>query len=240
MKTKLYFIRKSKSLFIRFKLHKLVEPFTGALLNLAYMSKLSKWAHANKIPFNDFYQSKWDYSRRLKLYEYLLKEEQLENNPITYLEFGVATGVSFRWWAERNKHPESRFHGFDTFTGLPEDWGPYKAGDMSSNNQVPDIADSRVKFYTGLFQQTLPPFLKTFDNSRRKLIHMDADLYSSTLFVLTSIAPFLSKGDVIMFDEYAVPTHEFLALKNFTESYYCNLQPIGAANNYLFAAFKVV
>lgn len=240
MKTKLYFIRKSKSLFIRFKLHKLVEPFTGALLNLAYMSKLSKWAHANKIPFNDFYQSKWDYSRRLKLYEYLLKEEQLENNPVTYLEFGVATGVSFRWWAERNKHPDSRFHGFDTFSGLPEDWGPYKAGDMSSNNQVPDIADSRVKFYTGLFQQTLPDFLKNFDNSRRKLIHMDADLYSSTLFVLTSLAPFLNKGDVIMFDEYAVPTHEFLALKNFTESYYCNLQPIGAANNYLFAAFKVV
>ena len=239
-KVKLFWARKLKSIFMRWRLHYLVEPFSGFLLNLAYMSKLSKWANAQKnIAFNDFYQSKGDYSLRLKLYDYLLNHEGMDR-AMNYLEFGVATGVSFRWWVEHNRDSNSRFHGFDTFTGLPEDWGPFKAGDMSNDNKVPDIADNRVQFYQGLFQQTLPGFLKTFDNSRPNLIHMDADLYSSTLYTLTMLAPYLKKGDVIMFDEYAVPSHEFLALKNFTESYYCKLQLIGAANNYHFSAFRVV
>jgi hypothetical protein len=68
---------------------------------------------------------------------------------------------------------------------------------------------------------------------------MDADLYSSTLFTLTTLAPYLKKGDIIFFDEFCVPTHEFLAVKNFTESYYINLKPIAASNNFLFTAFVV-
>jgi hypothetical protein len=53
------------------------------------------------------------------------------------------------------------------------------------------------------------------------------------------LAPYLKKGDIIFFDEFCVPTHEFLAVKNFTESYYINLKPIAAANNFLFTAFVV-
>ncbi len=52
--------------------------------------------------------------------------------------------------------------------------------------------------------------------------------------------PFLKKGDIIFSDEFAVPTHEFRAYLDFIQSYYVNLEPIGAANNYYFAAFRVV
>jgi hypothetical protein len=69
---------------------------------------------------------------------------------------------------------------------------------------------------------------------------MDADLWSATLYVLTSFAPFLKKGDIVFFDEFVVPTHEFKAFLDFTQSYYLNLQLIAAANNYYFVAFKVV
>jgi hypothetical protein len=68
---------------------------------------------------------------------------------------------------------------------------------------------------------------------------MDADLYSSTLYCLTSLAPFLKKDDIILFDEFTVPQHEFLAFKNFTESYYLKFQLIATANNYFFSAFKL-
>ena len=69
---------------------------------------------------------------------------------------------------------------------------------------------------------------------------MDADLYSATIYVLTAIAPFLKKGDIIFFDEFAVPTHEFKAYYEFVQSYYFDLELIAAANNYYFVAFKVI
>ena len=48
---------------------------------------------------------------------------------------------------------------------------------------------------------------------------MDEDLYSSTLFVLTKLIPFLEKDDVIIFDEFGVPTHEFRAFSDIVSSY---------------------
>ena len=71
------------------------------------------------------------------------------------------------------------------------------------------------------------------------MIMMDADLYTSTLYVLTSLAPCLQKGDIIFFDQFNVPMHEFLAFMNFTESYYLKMDLVGAANNYYFCAFEV-
>ena len=110
---------------------------------------------------------------------------------------------------------------------------------MSAGMKVPDIDDSRDSFAKGLFQETLPGVLKTIDKNKKKVILMDADLYTSTLYVLTSIAPYLAKGDIILFDEFNVPRHEFLAFSNFVDSYYVKLEMIGAANNYYFCAFEV-
>jgi O-methyltransferase len=78
------------------------------------------------------------------------------------------------------------------------------------------------------------------NNEKRNIIMMDADLYSATLYTLTSLAPFPKTGDIIFFDEFAVPTHEFKAFHDFVQSYYSNLKPIAAANNYYFIGFKVV
>lgn len=241
MKTFFFFARNLKKTFLWLRLHVLIGPFEKMFLNLANMSKLSRWAHQhkNKSSFNDFFSSKSDYNKRFSLYEHITSAET-NNEPIEYLEFGVASGSSFRWWVEHNTNPQSRFHGFDTFEGLPEAWGPFKAGDMSTGSKEPDIKDDRVTFYKGLFQQTLPGFIARYNSSNRKVIHMDADLYSSTLFTLTSLAPLLKKGDIILFDEYLVPSHEFLAFDNFVKSYYINTAFIGAANNYLFTAFKIV
>ena len=69
---------------------------------------------------------------------------------------------------------------------------------------------------------------------------MDADIYSATLYTLTSLAPYLKKGDIIFFDEFAVPTHEFKAFTDFTQSFYIDFKLIAAANNYYFSVFKVV
>ncbi|HEX8460411.1 MAG TPA: TylF/MycF/NovP-related O-methyltransferase [Segetibacter sp.] len=236
---KLFFIRLSKSIFIKLQLHRIFQPFAGLFLNLVYITRLSKWAHENKeVKYNDFL-GKWDYNKRYPMYEWVIKEETL-TGPINYMEFGVAGGQSFNWFMTQNAHADSRFYGFDTFDGLPEDWGPFKKGAFTNNNVLPAIKDERGKFFQGLFQQTVPGFLTGLDNTRRNVLMMDADLWSATLYALTSLAPYLKKGDIIFFDEFVVPTHEFKAFLDFTESYYIKLELVAAANNYYFAAFKVV
>src|SRR5690606_29068086 len=124
-------------------------------------------------------------------------------------------------------------------TGLPENWGPFKKGSFGTGNKVPDIDDVRIKFYSGLFQQTVPGFAKELANDKRNVIMLDADLFSATLYALTTMAPYLKKGDILFFDEFAVPTHEFKAYEHFVQSYYVQPELIAAANNYYFVAFKM-
>ncbi len=237
---KLDAIRKAKSLFMKWNLHKMVHPFSNSMSLAINMGDMSQWRKQHPVKgYNDFYQEKWDYSRRYNLYEAIAKEENLFSQPIDYLEFGVAGGQSFKWWLERNAQSSSRFLGFDTFEGLPEKWGPFEKGSMAHELGSLGITDARANFYKGLFQQTLIPFLEKYDNRNRKLIHIDSDLFSSALFVMTQLYRFLKPGDIFLFDEFAVPQHEFLAFKIFTESFYVNYEVIGAANNYLFVAIKI-
>lgn len=238
--TKLDIIRKAKSLFMKWRLHGLVEPFTGLLQNTYYMSKMSKWRRETRVTgYNDWYQHNWDYNRRISLYEAIIQQENMKNTAIEYFEFGVCGGHSFRWWLENNKNAESKFYGFDTFEGLPENFGDFKKGSMAVAIDSLNISDPRAFFYKGLFQDTLIPFLEQYKSQKRKLIHMDADLFSATLFSLSQLFRFLNEGDIIMFDEFAVPKHEFMAFKIFTESFYIKYEIIGAANNYLFLAVKI-
>jgi hypothetical protein len=239
MHLKLFFIRKIKALFSRFKLHILIKPFEGIFLQLVYLSKLSLWiSKSPKGKFNDFYNSKVKYEDRFKLHEFVFNEE-IKNQPIDYLEFGVASGIAFKWWVEKDKNPESKFYGFDVFTGLPDDFGVMKKHHYDTEGQTPKIDDSRVTFVKGLFQQSLPGFLESYKSYKRKVIHLDADLYSSTLFVLTRLLPFLRKDDIIIFDEFGVPTHEFKAFTEIVSSYDLKYEFLGAINNYLQVAIKL-
>ena len=235
---RLFLIRYTNIIFCWLQLHRLFNLFSGIFLNTFYLAKLSEFIHQNRnIPLNDF-PAKWNYNARYPMYEAVLQREVGQEN-MNYFEFGVASGQSFRWFLEQNKNPSSRFYGFDTFSGLPEDWGPYKKGSFSTGNKPPDVNDQRAEFCQGLFQQTLRERLKSIDMSKRSVLMMDADLYSATLYVLTTMAPFLKKGDLIFFDQFAVPTHEFRAYFDFTQSFYMKLDLIAAANNFYFVAFKV-
>ena len=207
---------------------------TNVLALTCWISRVPKG-----LLINDFFVFKRQYAKRLSLYQTTIDHLGLAQEPIDYLEFGVCGGTSFRWWLEHCPHPDSRFFGFDTFEGLPEDWGTFSKGDMAAG--VPEVNDARAEFVAGLFQDSMQPFLATYSlkTSRRKVIHLDADLFSSTLFVLTSLAPYLKKGDVLLFDEFNVPNHEFFAFKIFTESFYVKTRVVGAVNNYLQVAFVI-
>ena len=110
---------------------------------------------------------------------------------------------------------------------------------MAHSLESINITDSRASFYKGLFQDTLIPFLNQYQSSNRRLIHIDSDLFSSAIFTLSQLYRFLKPGDILLFDEFAVPQHEFLAFRIFTESFYVDYDVIAAANNYLFVAIKI-
>ncbi|HET8572970.1 MAG TPA: class I SAM-dependent methyltransferase [Edaphocola sp.] len=211
------------------------------LVNTIGISKWIKKYHSG-FSFNDFYRGARKYSDREKLYQHVIDTKRLAEEQIHYLEFGVCGGISFRWWLEHNTHPASRFFGFDTFEGLPENWFLLRKGDL--NAEEPELKDSRGQFIKGLFQHTFWNFLQTnytlpeAGATLRKVIHMDADLFSSTLFVLTSIAPYLNKGDIIFFDEFNVPNHEYAAWEDFVSSYYVDFEVLGAVNNYFQVAVQ--
>jgi hypothetical protein len=73
---------------------------------------------------------------------------------IDFLEFGVYTGHSLRFWSQMNRDPRSRFIGFDSFEGLPEDWlgnytkGTFDVGVRSRRSTTRGLASSRAGFRT--------------------------------------------------------------------------------------------
>jgi O-methyltransferase len=139
---------------------------------------------------------------------------------VTYLEFGVWKGESFRRWVEGNSNPASRFVGFDTFTGLPEDWTPdAPAGTFSTDAQPPRIEDARAHFEIGLFQDTLYRFLEAYRPTGRLVVHVDCDLYSSTLFTLATIDRILVPGTVVIFDDFHSLNHEYQAWRDYRRGF---------------------
>ena len=217
-----------------------LNHFFFFLRNFNLLRSWIRQANRKNLLINDFYSWKRDYPKRLKLFETVAAYYELDKKEFLYLEFGVASGSSFFWWMQKNTHPQSAFRGFDTFEGLPEDWGGFKKGAMAFEQA--DNQDDRGEFIRGIFQESLHPFILGNQeqlSSKPKVIHLDADLFSSTLFVLSQLFPYLNKGDILFFDEFNVANHEFLAFKIFTESFYIKLRPIGAVNNFYQTAFIV-
>jgi len=157
----------------------------------------------------------------------------LDSGPIQYLEFGVYRGESLSWWLKRLSHPKARFTGFDTFIGLPERWRRSEPlGHFNVNGKLPDIKDPRCSFEVGLFQDTLPAFIGQNDLFGKLIIQLDADLYTSTLFVLTRLAPYLKSGDILFFDEFSCAQDEFRAFYEFVRCFRVKYEFVGAVYGY--------
>ena len=234
-------VRRAKALLLDSGAARALAPVADAVLRVAYLAKLDAWMrrHAG-VPFHAS-GGAVAHARREQLYAHLLREHGL-GGAVEFWEFGVASGVSFRWWLAANAHPDSRFVGFDTFKGLAEDFGPVRTGTFDRGGTPPDMDDPRASFRVGFFQDTLGPFLVEHgerDPSRRLVVHLDADLYSSTLFVLTRLAPVLRPGDVLLFDEFAVPLHEFKAFTEFVHAYAVRIRVLGEANRWMQMACEV-
>ena len=151
--------------------------------------------------------------------------------PVDYLEFGVWRGESIGRWSKLLSNANSRLFGFDTFSGLPEDWiADHPKGTFDVHGKLPSIADPRVQFYPGLFQATLSPFLDLFERQAQLIVHIDCDIYSATLYVLAALNPILKRGDILIFDDFHSVEHEFYAFFDFVRAFYRNWTPLAAVS----------
>lgn len=130
-------------------------------------------------------------------HEYFDKTLEYIKNDGLWLEFGVCTGSSINKISSKTKN---MVYGFDSFYGLPENWGTHQPKGMySTNGQLPPV-NANVKLVVGMFQDTLDLFLSEHSSSIAYL-HLDADLYSSTKYVLEKLESRIIPGTVISFDE---------------------------------------
>jgi hypothetical protein len=161
------------------------------------------------------------YEKRELVWDDVLVNRVGRATQILLLEFGVYKGDSISAFARMNDNLASRFVGFDTFTGLPEDWVPgCPKGYFSTDGSAPVITDDRISFVKGLFSDTLVDFIAQTpamrDPAITKVIHLDADLYSSTLFVLAQLWRDVPNCFFI-FDEFT--GYEALAFRDFVRSH---------------------
>ena len=138
------------------------------------------------------------------------------------LEFGVYKGKSIRI-IRKNLSDRFKVFGFDSFVGLPEDWDggwtrvttqdedgtrhysekfPVKKGHFNLNGNMPSVP--QVKLYKGWFVDTIPQYLADYPDKKIGLLHIDCDLYSSTVTVLEELKNSIVKDTVIVFDEWRV------------------------------------
>jgi hypothetical protein len=115
------------------------------------------------------------------------------------LEFGVFEGKSLRKIV--NMLDDSfKIYGFDSFVGLPENWEETicDKGFFNLNGDIPDIPEA--KMLSGWFEETIPVYLQ--EAQPIGLLHIDCDLYSSTVTILESLREYIVKDTIIVFDEW--------------------------------------
>lgn len=149
--------------------------------------------------------------------------------PGSVVELGVRFGTSARLLQDATG---LSVHGFDTFSGLPQDWHTVPRGAYSTAGVVPDLGPM-VHLHKGLFAQTLPAWVQEH-RAPLRLLHVDCDLYESTAEALHLLAPLVSPGTVMLFDEYLMNPH-------WTEDEHKALVEVGRARgwSWRYAAFSL-
>jgi len=153
------------------------------------------------------------------------------------LDLGVWLGWSTRLISDAC---DRTVYGFDTFTGLVEDWqvddqilvkrGTFSLSEplaqrfirdtgVSLHDGVPATLGRKVQFIRGSTYETLAPFLADRPAAPIRLFHMDLDTYESCLHALETCKDRFIEGSILVFDEYLVTNAEMRAFFEFQDQY---------------------
>jgi hypothetical protein len=174
-----------------------------------------------------------------ELLDYSVTQVAVEGH---YLEFGVFSGGTIRQIARRK--PNVTIHGFDSFEGLPEAWSGFNLGQraFSRGSKLPRVPVS-VTLHKGWFNETIAAWAGK-NSGPAAFIHIDCDLYSSTVDIFAGLADRLQPGTVILFDEYfnypGWELHEFKAWRECVAARGIDYEYIGYARQQVAVRIRAV
>jgi hypothetical protein len=169
--------------------------------SISYL-KVGQWMRAKG------YHARRRFSRREELFDLVGKE--VGNREVLYLEFGVFEGEATRYWSKLLLNPNSK----------------HQKGHFSTEGAIPQIDDSRVEFFKGWFDETLPKY--KCPPHEVLVVNLDADLYSSTICVLKALQADIVPGTYIYFDEFNNRDHELRAFDEFISETGMKFSLVGA------------
>lgn len=198
MKKIIHWIIISKVLFL---------PVKNAWFLAGIISKTKKAAGLKESKLSSLISSlAKDQRKALSNLEYYLlsvSAENTENIVGDIAEVGVYRGGSAKIICETTK---KQVYLFDTFEGLPrigreDDTAQFRKGEYNASyddvkNYLKEYAN--IQFHKGLFPNTATPV----KNKQFSLVHLDVDIYESTLRGLEFFYPRMSEGGIIISHDY--------------------------------------
>lgn len=163
---------------------------------------------------------------------------RIANLPHVYFEFGCHSARTFNSAIQAFQYfrmDQARFYAFDSFLGLPEvddkNDGTFQTHEYKTTRQsfIKEVKKkshinlSDESIIEGFYSESLTAELQK-KMPKAGVIHIDVDLYSSSISVLDFIKPLLTIGTVILFDDwYCFPAGsdkgEGRAFKEFCQNY---------------------
>jgi len=181
-------------------LYPLLRPLVDAVLD-ADIRNIERWRYRQSLEQTGrFVEAHMPQVQSLRDSAALLRHAlaHLQDEEGLVCEFGVYTGTSLNQIAALLPH--ATVWGFDSFTGLPENWRDRFPQGTYAVESLPQVRRN-VRLVQGIFDDTLGPFLQE-QSGWARFLHIDCDLYSSTKTVLEAFAERIRPGTVIVFDEF--------------------------------------
>jgi hypothetical protein len=127
--------------------------------------------------------------------------------PGDFAQFGVWKGQCARYM-QHFLTSDRILHLFDSFEGLPEDWLPNVGkGSFNVKGKLPEVDEDKTRIHKGWFKDTVPGFAESLQ-APLSFLHIDCDLYSSTMDVLNPLNSGIAPGTLLLFDEYILHQSE--------------------------------
>ena len=183
---------------------------------------------------NNFYLS-CDITRISKILSHYEIYKMIKEVPGEIIECGVFKGASylrFAMFREIFGNPFSKkIIGFDTFSKFPETTfqDDNKArnkfinsagSDSISKDQLLKILDNKglnkhVDLIEGDITETVPSYVKANPELKISLLNLDTDIYEPAVTILEHLYPKITKGGILMLDDYGTHPGETKAVDEY-------------------------